>query len=133
MTIRRYSAVENFGVPIEKGAFPTDASDILKLMEAYGVEETTVPEDPTDITPYYWSAPELRYFLSRPNSDRDEVVIDFLTVNQNSATVHFGAPEDEPEMRRLVLPTMQESMAITGASPRFAGQLCIHEAILSID
>jgi hypothetical protein len=135
MQIVRFSAIENFGVPIDKPNDIANSRGLINLMLAYSIAATEVSAELTDITPYYWKNPAFRYYLSRRNSD-GPAVIDMMPRHNDSMTEIIGSliPDitihGETKKRTYEIPTNEGSMAIIGPGPRFAGQLCVHELIV---
>ncbi len=132
----RFSAVEMFGIPL-KEPDNLDPRILQGLMSAYSITSQEVPEDPTDITPYYWSDAPSRYFLSKATPP-NLAVVEWMPKRTNSTTkveVMAGSvaiASYEAPIRALYIPTNVENFAITGESPRFAGQTCLHELITLI-
>lgn len=137
MRIYRYSAVNMFGIPLDNPEKITQEDGLVKILDSYGIEPEPVPSDPTNITPYYWKNNNLVYFTSRADPD-GPVVIDLLPKHADVEAYLMGrvgpAVVVASGIRRIEIPTDQDSMAIIGAgSPRFAGQLCLHEFITARD
>jgi hypothetical protein len=135
MKIVRYSAIENFGVPIDSPEHVGSTQRLMDLMRAYSIEGKEIPTELTDITPYYWRNPTFRYYLSR-RSINGPAVIDLMPRYNDSATTTFEsiAPginiSGFTEKRTYEIPTYKGAMAIIGPGPRFIGQLCVHELIV---
>ncbi len=133
MTFRRYSAVKQFGVPIDIDNARPAALDVEKLMRMYDIEPEEVPTESTDITPYYWQNPAFQYFASMAHPEGPAIVELLPRHTDSSNFVTRGRLVVATEVRQIEIPNQQEALAIVGPGPRFAGQLCIHEAIVYVD
>ena len=135
MNIVRFSAVENFGVPIDNPVDVADESRLIKLMRSYSIKSQEVSTELTDITPYYWQNPTFRYFLSRRGGS-GPAVVDLMPRHHDSSAAVFGsvipgvAISGELKQRTFEIPTEMPTLAIMGPGPRFIGQICVHELIL---
>ncbi|HSX33477.1 MAG TPA: hypothetical protein VLF91_04025 [Candidatus Saccharimonadales bacterium] len=135
MRIVRYSALEMFGMPIDKSEYGADPERLRQLMEVYSIEPTEVPVDTRDITPYYWRRPLFRYFMSRTVAD-GPVVMDMMPVQADSAALEVATPVPnvtiigETAVRSYAIPRDIPGIAIVGPGPRFREQLCVHELIV---
>lgn len=134
MQVVRYSAAAIFGAPIEK-IDPENNEGLVGLVRRYGIEPEAVPTEPTDITPYYWMTNSMIFFASQPDPG-GPAVIDLFPKHDGADTLSFmnaeGYTTISTGVRRLEIPTLQPTLAIIGSSPRFAGQLCVHEVITAV-
>jgi len=133
MAIQRFSAIANFGVPIDGTSSFVSVEETVRLFGAYDIEGQDVPVDVIDITPYYWERPLFRFFMSR-NSPESPVQIDFLPTDDDSRVYEpglFGGLALSGT-RRTMVPNDQPVMLLSGPSPRFSNLLCIHEAIIEV-
>jgi len=133
MRIERYSATAMFGVPVDNPANLREPADLLRLFGAYDITGQPIATELTDITPYYWQQPQFRYLMSRASAN-GPVEVDFMPTTDRSEMYLTGI-FDEPTLavqglRRMVIPTMEPMVVIAGGSPRFVGQVCVHEAIV---
>ena len=131
MRFVRYSAVPQFGVPVDNMESLSNAGSMIRLMEAYSIEPVEIPTEPTDITPYYWRTPDFRYFASLAHPE-GPAVVDMLPNKDGAENYTFGLiPGVVIEgMRRTEVPTDVAGQAIVGPSPRFPDLLiCMHELI----
>jgi hypothetical protein len=112
MAVVRYSATDIFGIPLDNPEAMTGLETLVELMEAYSIEPREVKNrEPIDITPYFWQKPNFRYWLSSPKRGRAQV--------------------DLMPVRTIYIPEPARSTAIIGGgSPRFAGELCLYEAVV---
>jgi hypothetical protein len=132
MQFVRFSAVEQFGVPLGVSEQPDNAT-VARLLAEYSVEPQEISPELTDITPYYWREPDFRYFLSMSQPE-GPAVLDMMPAKRDSTSFDvmevagtvFAA---ERSQRSIVIPTDHDVALITGYSPRYTGQLCIHELI----
>jgi hypothetical protein len=139
MKVLRFSAIENFGVPLDNPEEVSDIEQLIGLMEAYSIVPQDVSTGMDDETPYYWKNPEFKYFLSRDKED-GPVVIDLMPRKKDSATYLADIDADDPNylvglelpLRTIEIPASVPAFAIAGPGPRFAGQLCVHELIAKI-
>ena len=137
MRFDRYSAVGIFGAPIDKGIDPSDREPLVRLMNNYGIEAHPVPQDSTDITPYYWRNPMFRYFLSMAHPE-GPAIVELLPRHDDSMTLEIGQIAGigyciKDEVRKVEVPTDQRALAIVGPSPRFPGEFCVHELVTFSD
>lgn len=129
MAIERYSAIPNFGVPIDDLAQIKTRDDIVGLFGAYNIDAQAIPIDTEDITPYYWRNPRFRYYMTR-TSRLSPVDIEMLpTADDSESYIPLGDIVIEG-IRRITVPTDQQVVMIAGPGPRFPGMICIHEAII---
>jgi len=138
MTLERYSAVEMFGVPIEKGGEASN-EHMLELMLAYNIDPQAVPAEPTDITPYYWQNSNLLYYAALLHPE-GPAVVDLLPRHADSETYlvlqklgNCAVGLQVTEVRRIEIPTNQQALAIAGPGPRFPDRICVHELIMYTD
>jgi len=137
MNVLRYSAVEQFGIPVAdlRGSHPTQVATLLS--SAYSIEGEEVSTELTDITPHYWHNPDFRYYLSRENEDGPVVVDIMPRVRNATAFVATGMDRGRlilamtPE-RSIEIPDQQPAMGVLGPGPRYTGQVCLHELIVYI-
>ncbi len=134
MKIVRFSAVGNFGVPIDNPEQISDTAGIISLMGAYSLQGSEVTDDLQDITPYYWQDPTFRYYLSRRGVSGPAVIDLMPRHHDSSAFVILPSNREsllgiEMPQRTIEIPTNHLQMAVVGLGPRFPGQLCIHELI----
>jgi hypothetical protein len=137
MDIVRFSAVEVFGIPIDKPETLGSTQRMVKLLGAYSVQPLEITTDVLDITPYYWDNPTFRYFLSR-NKEGNSAVVDLMPCRDNSSASIITPLsrnlllEIDTPLRSVEIPTLQETVAILGPSPRFGGQICLHELVAAL-
>jgi hypothetical protein len=137
MNFRRYSAIDMFGVPLEDTKHLNGRTDLIELMDQYGIEPQAVSSGPLDITPYYWRKNNFRYMMSLPHPE-GPIVVDLLPVYEDSEAylvgeIAHGVGISIPGTRHIEIPTTDETLVIAGGSPRFAGQLCMHELVTYFD
>lgn len=132
MPIIRYSAIEQFGVPVENHDI-RNAGAIAQLMNLYDIESSVVDSNnedyPIDITPHYWASPLFRLFLNLV--DVDNATVDLMpTKNITQFRDAFTSrPIKGPQLSYRIGPADRPSMLVGGHSPRFIGK-CIHEFVL---
>jgi hypothetical protein len=138
MNVLRYSAVKEFGIPLDDLRGPSHPTEVATLLSSvYSIEGKEVSTELTDITPDYWDDPDFRYYLSREREDGPVVVDVMPRFHNSSAFVAIGMDRERlivaqtPE-RTVEIPTQQPAMGILGVSPRLAGQICLHELIVHI-
>lgn len=135
MSLARYSAVSQFGVPIENPADLKDPDTVLGLMSSYSIEGEEIPREPTDITPYYWRANKFRYYVSLAHPE-GPAIVELLPCDADSETYSLAKSRSLDlqleHVRTIIIPDDQEMMIIGGLGPRYAGCLCIHEVIAQI-
>lgn len=130
MPIIRYSAIEQFGVPVENNS-TGNAERIAKLMDRHGIEPSVVDlncDYPIDITPYYWPRPIFRFFLSLV--DADNATMDLMPVHDGTQLQNVFTSQviKGPELSYHVGPANRPGALVGGFSPKFAGR-CIHEFV----
>lgn len=138
MRVQRFSAIEQFGVPVDDEKMLHSAQGMLRLMSQYGIEGTEIPDEVTDITPPYWEKNKFKYMLSRVRPDGPAVVELLPVYSDSQTTLVLG---DSPEglvtvpiqVRRFEIPTDQEAFPVLGPGPRYAGQLCVHELVSIVE
>jgi hypothetical protein len=134
MKVVRFSAVENFGVPIDNPELVNAPEKIAALMRAYSVPAKEVAQELTDITPYYWESNSMRYFLSRRGAD-GPAVVDLMPQHAGATAFMIEDSDTGPryagELKpaTIVVPGNIPAFAVAGEGPRFVGQVCIHEFI----
>lgn len=134
MIVQRFSATEMMGAPIDDRNLLYSARGLLSMMNRYSIEGTEIPEELTEITPPYWDKNKYTYWLSRPDPNGpatvemrpvyDDSQME-LVLGQTSA----GLTKVPFNLQRMVIPTDQEAFPLIGPSPRFTGQLCVHEVV----
>lgn len=120
---------------MEKGQDHSDHNSMAKLMRAYGIEPQDITSKATDITPYYWENPSFRYstFLAHPEGP---IAVEIQPTHQDAGAFFIGRVASagyligETNIRRIEVPSHIPAVAITGSSPRFPDNLCVHELIL---
>jgi hypothetical protein len=138
MNVLRFSAVETFGVPVDSGQQVETPQKTIELMRQYSAHEEEIPADRTDITPYYWENNSMRYFLSSLGATGLAVVEmqpkhEFASAIGVSYSLETGPTMREMEPSTLVIPEDMALFAMAGNSPRFTGQICIHELIVDME
>jgi hypothetical protein len=132
MRFHRYSAADMFGAPLDNIDEQNGPGVLKDLMEAYGIEPTEVPAEPTDITPPYWLKPAFRYFLSMAHPE-GPAVLDLLPVSTSSESHLLGTAGplmfSVKGVRSFEIPNDVPAATIIGPGPRFFGQLCVHELV----
>lgn len=104
------------------------------MMSRYGIEGTEIPEELTEITPPYWDKNKYTYWMSRPGSD-GPATVEMRPVYEDSqmglvlGETPAGLVTVPYNLQRMVIPTEQEAFPLIGPSPRFTGQLCVHEVV----
>jgi hypothetical protein len=134
MKVQRFSAVEMMGVPIEDRKLLYSARGLLSMMSRYSIEGTEIPEELTEITPPYWDKNKYTYWLSQPDPNGPATVemrpvYDDSQMNIVLGETPAGLVTVPYNLQRMVIPTDQEAFPLIGPSPRFAGQLCVHEVV----
>ena len=134
MLVQRFSAVEMFGAPIDDRELLYSARGLLSLMSRYSIEGTDVPEELTEITTPYWDKHKYTYWLSRPDASGPATVemrpvYDDSQMNLVLGETPAGLITVPYSLQRVEVPADQEAFPLIGPSPRFAGQLCVHEVV----
>ncbi len=135
MGIYRYSAIETFGIPLTERDIKTlgdDGDGIFKFLDANDLEPQAVTTEPTDITPYYWAKNNMIYIASLAHPE-GPAVVDLLPKYTDVESYLMGRVGNIavtfPGVRHIRVPTDQRTMIIAGGSPRFEGEICLHEVI----
>ena len=135
MGLYRYSAIGTFGIPLTEGNIKTlgdDSDGLFKILDANDLEPQAVPTEPTDITPYYWDKNNMIYIASLAHPE-GPAVVDLLPKYTNVESYLMGKiggiAVTIPGIRHIKVPTDQRAMIIAGGSPRFEGEICLHEVI----
>lgn len=132
MEIKRFSAADIFGIPMENPESVRTRAGVLALLGAYDIQGQDVPADVIDITPYYWQKHKFNYLMTRQHED-GPAQVEFMPTSANSETYTLaGRMFVQATVRNIIIPTNQEMFIILGPGPRFGDQVCIHEAIVSV-
>lgn len=134
MTFNRYSAIPNFGVPVDNPEAIRDHLSLIRLMGQYGITAEDVPTDLTDITPYYWPGNPLRFFVSRPKPE-GPVELDIMPAEEGVQPLMAvsGMNVGIIGVKSIKIPDNVPAFAITGRSPRFSDDIvCVHEMIVHL-
>lgn len=134
MNVVRFSAIGNFGVPIDSENDIENPARLVALMHSYGIEGTEIATEITDITPFYWKNSVYQYMLSRRNNG---ATVDLLPRHDDSQAYLIGNTNGldyaaESPVRTYVIPGDIVALPIAGLGPRFAGKICIHELIINL-
>lgn len=138
MRVQRFSAAEQFGVPIDDNRELYSVRGLLGLLGRYGVEGTDISDEVTEITPPYWTKNKFTYHLSQARPD-GPAVVELRPVYEDAQTIEIlamtalGDVTVEVDFRRIEVPTDQAAFPLIGPSPRYAGKLCLHEAVINTE
>ncbi len=136
MIFERYSAVPMFGVPIGRGELADPGNDAaIGLMRRYSIDPQPVPRERTCITPNYFTSNKFLAYVQLMHPE-GPVVVDLVPKELGFTTIKLnvlpglGFATATTGITRIELPTDQPGFAMVGGSPRFPGQLCLHEVIV---
>jgi hypothetical protein len=131
MNVVRFSAIRNFGVPIDRPELIGDPDYLVGLMHAYDIEEEPIAREATDITPIYWRNPAFKYFVSGREDGSARVEMQ-PRHNDSQAILLGGGLAVESSIRAYEVPSQIAGIPIAGPGPRFSGQICIHELVIDV-
>lgn len=127
----RYSAVGIFGVPLynPEAQLSLGGLELVKYMQQHDIYPQPLPEEPTDISPYYGNRALFSYFLSY-TEEKNLATVELLPRRKDSQLIDPGLDTNAiSDIRTIYIPTDKEMFAIVGPSPRYGDTLCVHELV----